>query len=204
MNKSSYNLKKQPVQMRARATVDFIKQAATHILKEKGLSEFTTNHVAEKAGVSIGSLYQYFPSKEVLIAEIKRDHFAQLRVLIKNAYQENIDSTLDKIVEAFIVASIAAHQIDPELHRILTGEWEDFQIKEDDNSKQSVRFVIEELLIKYRSELRPNINISLAAKLTYKVVESMTHDTVLNQPQLLLEKEFVEEIKRMVMSYLKY
>jgi AcrR family transcriptional regulator len=63
--------------------VDSIKEAATRILKEQGVEGFNTNAVAEKAGVSIGSLYQYFGSKEALIAEIKREHFSQLRLLLK-------------------------------------------------------------------------------------------------------------------------
>ena len=80
MSKVSYDLKKQPLQDRAKYTVGVIKEAAAHILREQGLQGFTTNKVAERAGVSIGSLYQYFPSKESLIAEIKRDPITLGRV----------------------------------------------------------------------------------------------------------------------------
>lgn len=204
MHKPSYNLKKKPTQNRAKATVGFIKQAAIQILKENGLMEFTTNHVADRAGVSIGSLYQYFPSKEVLIAELRRDHIVELRELIKSAYQSNLGKPLDYIVEAIIVATIEAHKMDPDLHRILTSHLNDFNVTEDNNDEESVKVMVESLLNTYRSDLRPELNISLAAKLTYRVVESMSHDAVLNQPELLEGEELVKEIKRMVMTYLTY
>ncbi|GAA3866571.1 TetR/AcrR family transcriptional regulator [Celeribacter arenosi] len=65
--------KKSPRQARAQATYDAILQAAAHILTEGGPTALTTNLVAEHAGVSIGSLYQYFPSKEAIVAELIRD-----------------------------------------------------------------------------------------------------------------------------------
>lgn len=203
MTDSDYNLKKQPLQARSVATVGFIKEAATRILKEQGLANFTTNHVAERAGVSIGSLYQYFPTKNALIAEIKRDHFAKLRDLIKSAYITNQHKPLEDIVAAFIKASIDAHLIDPELHRILSGDLSDFKIKEDDQHDTSVRSTVEQLLAKSKHELRSNLNIPLAAKLLYKVVETMTHDIVLNSPEMLDEEHYLDEIKRMVMAYLR-
>lgn len=60
--------KKQPVQARARATVDTLLEATTRILASEGYEAVTTNRVAEVAGVSIGSLYEYFPNKQSLVA----------------------------------------------------------------------------------------------------------------------------------------
>jgi AcrR family transcriptional regulator len=62
--KPSVNPRKQPKQDRSQATVQAILTATTHILTEDGYDQLTTNRVAERAGVSIGSLYQYFPNKE--------------------------------------------------------------------------------------------------------------------------------------------
>lgn len=203
MTKSRFYPKKQPLQQRAKVTVAAIKEAAAHILREQGTHEFTTNKVAEKAGVSIGSLYQYFPSKESLIADIKRDHFAELRGLIKAAYERNKHSDLATIVRAFVDASIEAHRIDPELHKVLSGDLSDFQIKEDDNSDDSVRVAVIALLDGHRDQLRNNLDTTLAAKLIYKVVESSTHDTVLYHPELLDEADFANELSQMIMAYLQ-
>lgn len=62
--------KKQPKQARAQATVQAIIQAAAQILIQEGLGGLTTNAVAERAGVSIGSVYEYFPGKEAIVAAV--------------------------------------------------------------------------------------------------------------------------------------
>jgi AcrR family transcriptional regulator len=58
--------RKQASQSRSQDTVEVILEAATHILERLGMNQATTNRIAEHAGVSIGSLYQYFPNKEAL------------------------------------------------------------------------------------------------------------------------------------------
>jgi AcrR family transcriptional regulator len=64
--------RKTPRQARSRATVEVILGGAARILEEEGLAGLTTNRVAERAGVSIGSLYQYFPARDAILAELVR------------------------------------------------------------------------------------------------------------------------------------
>mgnify|MGYP003597153915 FL=1 len=71
---ASGNPRKEPKQSRARVTVEAILEATAHILTEGGYDALTTNHVAKRAGVSIGSLYQYYPSKEALVGELMDRH----------------------------------------------------------------------------------------------------------------------------------
>jgi AcrR family transcriptional regulator len=66
--------RKKPVQGRSQLTVQTILDAAAHMFGERGYSATTTNHVAEAAGVSIGSLYQYFPNKDSLIVALEERH----------------------------------------------------------------------------------------------------------------------------------
>jgi len=68
----AYLPKKQPHQARAQATYDSIVDAAARLLVERGYVDFTTNHIAIRAGVAIGSLYEYFPDKETVVAEVAR------------------------------------------------------------------------------------------------------------------------------------
>jgi AcrR family transcriptional regulator len=70
--------RKQARQARARATEAAIVEAAARILEEDGASALTTNRIAERAGVSIGSLYQYFPDKRSVIAQLLRRERAAL------------------------------------------------------------------------------------------------------------------------------
>lgn len=62
--------RKQPNQRRSQATVETILEAAARVLTKQSLAGFNTNRVAEVAGVSVGSLYQYFPNKESLVAAL--------------------------------------------------------------------------------------------------------------------------------------
>lgn len=64
--------RKRPSQARSAATVAAMLEAAARIIEARGWAALTTNHVAELSGASIGSLYQSFPSKEALLAELVR------------------------------------------------------------------------------------------------------------------------------------
>jgi AcrR family transcriptional regulator len=66
--------RKRPTQQRARDTVAAILVAAAHILETEGPERATTNRIAELAGVSIGSLYQYFPNKHAVVAALRERH----------------------------------------------------------------------------------------------------------------------------------
>ncbi len=72
--------RKEPRQPRARATVDALVIAAEQLTRERGIEDWTTNHAADRAGASIGSLYQYFPSKESLLVALyltRRAHYRE-------------------------------------------------------------------------------------------------------------------------------
>lgn len=69
---TSKNPRKSPSQPRSRATYLAILEATAHILEAEGLDAANTNRIADRAGVSIGSLYQYFPGKTAIFAELIR------------------------------------------------------------------------------------------------------------------------------------
>src|SRR6188508_400855 len=71
-------VKKQPQQLRARTTFESIVQAAQEILEAEGSAALTTEHLATVAGVAIGSVYEYFASKEAIVAEVVRRMLADV------------------------------------------------------------------------------------------------------------------------------
>ena len=73
-------LRRQPRQARSRVTRAAIFEAAAQILEREGEARFTTNRVAERAGVSVGTLYQYFSSKHAILAALAREENARVRV----------------------------------------------------------------------------------------------------------------------------
>src|SRR5438093_9899970 len=80
--------RKNASQERSRATVDALVEATARILVREGFDKASTNRIAEQAGVSIGSLYQYYPSKEALVAAVIDRHNQQLRQVVRAALAE--------------------------------------------------------------------------------------------------------------------
>jgi AcrR family transcriptional regulator len=112
-------MRKEPQQERARATVEAILEAAARILDRHGWARFTTNAVADAAGVSIGSLYQYFPDKLALVEAILRRHFDDVLAALRTADE---DTTRAARIERLVSGMIAAHSVHPSLHRVLLEE----------------------------------------------------------------------------------
>jgi len=77
--------RKVPVQERSRRTVEAILQAASQVLVRCGYESATTGAIAERAGVSIGTLYQYFPNKESLVASVIEGHFKEVLAIVESA-----------------------------------------------------------------------------------------------------------------------
>lgn len=113
-------VRKEPRQARSRATVEAILQAGARVLGDRGMDGFTTNETADVAGVSIGSLYQYFPDKLSLIDAIRHRHLDDVLAVIRQAEQGN--KAFPQLVEGLIDGMIAAHSIQPALHQVLLDE----------------------------------------------------------------------------------
>jgi AcrR family transcriptional regulator len=80
--------RKRPVQERSRRTVESILDAAARIFGERGYLATTTNDVAAAAGVSIGSLYQYFPNKDALLVALEERHLEDVRAVLAAASRQ--------------------------------------------------------------------------------------------------------------------
>jgi AcrR family transcriptional regulator len=113
-------MRKQPAQARSKATVAAIVEAAARILSDQGWAGFTTNKVADAAGVSIGSYYQYFPDKHSLIEAIRDAHLEDCRRVLKKAIQG--EKPLALFAEELVDDIIAIHSVNPGLHRVLLDE----------------------------------------------------------------------------------
>jgi AcrR family transcriptional regulator len=112
------NPRKVPRQQRSSATVEAILEAAARILERGGLDALNTNSVAAMAGVSVGSLYQYFPGKEALLAELVRKWRALLVGRIE-AIRQDPPETLDALVHKMVEAAVLHQLSRPALARTL-------------------------------------------------------------------------------------
>ena len=111
--------RKRPRQARSVATFEAILEAAARILESLGFAGFNTNAVAELAGVSICSLYQYFPSKDALIVELIRRERAELSNRIVEAIQQHDTTDLKEKIKLIIHAAVQHQLSRPQLARTL-------------------------------------------------------------------------------------
>ena len=132
-------LRKRPRQKRSEAMVDAILEAAARILEDEGLDRLNTNTTAAKAGVSVGSLYQYFPSKDAILAElIRRDHLALLAELTLAA-QKLAGATLEQAVRALVRVGVERQLARPALARAL--DFAEAGLGMDDETNATLRAI---------------------------------------------------------------
>jgi AcrR family transcriptional regulator len=197
--------RKKASQDRSRATVDALVEATARILVEEGFDRASTNRIAETAGVSIGSLYQYFPGKEALVGAVIDRHKDDLLEVARGALAEVIAMPLEKAVRRIVWVAVEAHRVDPKLHRVVaeqiprSGRLENVEAF----NRQYFGF-FKSYLEAHRAEIR-RVDLDLAAFVCVTSIEAVTHSAVLNHPELLSDDgaaTLIEEATRLIVGYL--
>lgn len=111
--------RKQPRQARSAATLEAVFEACIQVLRAEGLERLTTTRVAERAGVSVGSLYQYYPNKEALLAAVLARHLEEVARAVERTCQAHHGSTLQMLVDAVVTAFVSAKMARPEVSQAL-------------------------------------------------------------------------------------
>jgi len=165
--------RKIPRQSRSQATVEAIIEAATRILRTEGFERTNVNRVAELAGVSVGSLYQYFPTKEALIGAVAGRLSARMMAAFGAELGELAPLPLADAVPRIVERAFAAFRIDPRLRRILREQVPEvtpaFRTPDFDGA---LRAAIARHLEPYRPSLRPR-DVDLALRLLMTSVETI-------------------------------
>ena len=194
--------RKAPRQSRSQATVTAILDATARILLESGFAAASTNAVAERAGVSVGSLYQYFPNKDALIAALHARHGDQMMRVIQRALMKAMDATLDDALAGLIEATVEAHRVDADLHRVLEqqlGGHDHDEMHDKYVGVMEERFVV--LLARHRDEISVP-DLKLAAFMLMSASHALIHAVVLQRPRGISLKGGTQEIIRMMKAYL--
>jgi AcrR family transcriptional regulator len=111
--------RKSPVQARSTASVDAILKATVQVLLKVGKEKLTTTRVAARAGVSVGTLYQYFPNKGALLRAALRLHVEEILTEVEKVCVAQRGQPVEQMVEALAVASLAVKMRDPKKGRAL-------------------------------------------------------------------------------------
>jgi AcrR family transcriptional regulator len=194
--------RKLPKQERSRITVEAILEATTHILVEEGYEKANTNRVAERAGISIGSLYQYFPNKESLMTALMEQHALEMAELIEAKLDRLFDSPLEIVIPEIITAVVAAHAINPRLHQVLSDE-----IPSSERSPQMhtaderITELLRTYLERWRDRIQPQ-NIDLTVFILSRTIYSLCHSAVIEYPNLVRDSQFETEVSNLLLTYL--
>jgi AcrR family transcriptional regulator len=118
----AFEPRKTPVQARATVTVEAISEATIQVLLSQGAERLTTTRVADRAGVSVGTLYQYFPNKRSLLFAVFEDHLEKVAQEVEDACEQArhkpLSEMIKEVVEAFVDAKIARADISVALYKV--------------------------------------------------------------------------------------
>jgi AcrR family transcriptional regulator len=195
--------RKKPRQQRSQDTVECILDATARVLCSTGYDRASTNRVALAAGVSVGSLYQYFPSKEALVAALVERHVEQMTSLVKGKLAEVSAAPLDVAVRTMIESMFAAHAVDPRLHKVLIEQVPRIgKLERVVGVEREVEVLVAIFLAARKDEIRRS-QLEAAAFVVCNVVEAVTHAAVLAELKEPRRSEVAVEVTDMVLRFLR-
>jgi AcrR family transcriptional regulator len=196
------SVRRRPKQRRSLQTVEAVLDAVVRLLKRGGSKAITTNRIAEVAGVSIGSVYQYFPDKRAIFTALHQRHVDQIDRLVQTKLVEHAASSIEELVRAMVEAMIEAHATDPELYELLTTE---VPHRADGTRDFAVRLHGAFLLaISSRAqELKKRRDLDKVVFVVTHMVEALSHGAVLRRPARMSLKDAKEEAVRAILAYLR-
>lgn len=208
--KRSTNPRKLPQQDRSRMTVEAILEATTRILTEEGYDKANTNRIAERAGISIGSLYQYFPNKESLMAALMEQHSNEIAELVQSKLKDLFNAPPEIAIPELVKAVIAAHAINPRLHQVLNEEIpRSERLQQMQKADERITEMLRAYLTRWsnssyerlRQRLHPQ-NIEMTVFILSRTVESLCHSAVIEHPSFVSDSQFEQEVSNLLLLYL--
>lgn len=197
--------RKSATQKRSQAMVEALLDATARVLVREGYDRASTNRIAATAGVSVGSLYQYFPNKEALVAALVARHNRQMLELLRNALKEVASLDLATALRAVVRAAVDAHLVDAALHRIFAEQVPRMgQLAKIDALQRETFLMIRAYLEERRDEISVP-DLDSATSICVTAVEALTHEFVINRPEALDgdRDRFIDEVTRLVVGYLR-
>ena len=196
--------RKDASQERSRATVDALVEATARILVREGFDKASTNRIADLAGVSIGSLYQYFPSKEALVAAVIERHQREIMQTVRKELGELIAQPVEHAVRKLVAVAIEAHRVDPRLHRVLAEQIPRVgKLERQEAFSRENYALFKTYLERHRDEVRV-ADLDLASFVCVTTIEALTHAAVLHHSLSDEAMEaLTEDAARLIVGYLK-
>ena len=204
-SRSSLQPRRKPAQARSRQTVEVILVAAARVFAAAGYAGTTTNHIAEEAGVSVGSLYEYFPNKDALLAALMEAHVREgeeILAKVAEAAAHSHGADVRPVVRLFVEAMVALHGRDRALHRVLFEEAPlppRIRRRIGEIERRASAYVEAYL----RADAgRTRRNPALAARIVVQTIEGLTHRLVIHRERDADVDATLEEMIDLIAAYL--
>lgn len=182
-------VRRAPRQERSRQTVEAVLDAVERVLKREGVGAITTNRIAEAAGVSIGSVYQYFPDKQSIFTALHQRHVDEVSRVLERTVAECGSRSTEDFSCALLEALIDAHDVDPRLHELIAEV-----VPESTNGfRRALQATFERVLTEKDSELRLVLP---------HLVEALVHGGTARRPPTVPLDDLKREATRAVRAYL--
>ena len=196
--------RKSASQKRSQAMVETLLDATARVLTREGYDRASTNRIAATAGVSVGSLYQYFPNKEALVAALVARHNREMLQLIREALKEVRSRGLATAMRELVRVALDAHLVDPALHRVFAEQVPRMgQLAKIEALQQETFQLIRAYLEERRNEISVR-DLDAATAICVTTVEALTHEFVILKPDALDGDRdlFIDEVTRLLVGYL--
>lgn len=170
--------RKQPRQARAEVTRQRILTAAAHVFADYGYAAGTTNRIAERARISIGPLYQYYPNKDAILVELLTRHLDAGTAAVERRRFEELPDSLEEFIRSYVRTVTENHLDDPQLLRVMLeqGPRSPELLEKISHSVQASITRLRDLLDRH-----PEVHVGdtpTAARLIVATVELVTHQLI--------------------------
>ena len=199
------NPRKSASQERSRATVQALLDATARVLTKEGYDRASTNRIAATAGVSVGSLYQYFPNKEALVAALVARHNREMLDLLREALKEVASLDLATAIAKLVRAAVDAHRVDPALHRVFDEQVPRMGQLAKIEALQGETFQLVRSYLEMRRDEISVRDLDSTTSILVTTVEALTHQFVIHRPDAPERDRdrFIDEVTRLVVGYLQ-
>ncbi|MFJ7280568.1 TetR/AcrR family transcriptional regulator [Kitasatospora sp. NPDC098663] len=193
--------RKQPRQVRAELTRQRVLDAAARVFAEYGYAAGTTNRIAERAGVSIGSLYQYYPNKDAILVELLTRHLDAGMAAGPLDQDELLPESVEGIMRFHVHNVIANHGDDPQLLRVMMEQGPRApELLERVADSEQRRIAYARKLFRNHPDVRV-ADVDIAARLVVSTVEMVVHRVMAGPDQVDVAR-FEDELVTMLTRYL--
>ena len=194
--------RKRAQQDRSRLTVDAILAAAARVLVDVGYDRASTKRIAAEASISIGSLYQYFPTKEAVVAELMDRHVTTVWRLLQDEIARFIGTDLDTAVRGVVKAFLLAQNVDPRLRRVFIEQVPRIGRLDrmSEIEERAVDLARAYFATRHGEVKRPDLEV--AARVVVRAIAHLTYDALIRSAGKD-EAVWAAEISALVCAYLR-